>query len=63
MEVRNEKPWYASKRFWFNLLTLGIGIFATLGQNGIVDEKVIAIGVPVGNLILNQLTDGAKITL
>ena len=62
MDTRIEKPWYQSKRFWFNLLTLGLGIFTSLGTSGVIDGKVIAIAAPIGNLLLNQITDGAKLT-
>lgn len=61
-QVRPEKPFWQSKRFWFNLLTLGLGVAGTLGTAGIIPASAMAVVNPVGNLVLNQLSDGAKLT-
>ena len=62
MEVRESKPWWRSKRFWWNLLTLGLGITSVLGQQGVIPGEAMAIVNPIGNLVLNQITAGEKIT-
>lgn len=59
-EVRISKPWYKSWRTWFNLL---MGCSAVAAQQGLIPPAVIAAVAPIGNMILNQISDGAKITL
>lgn len=60
MEIRNSKPWYQSWRTWFNLL-MGVGTVAA--QQGLIPAETVAAVGTIGNLVLNQITDGAKITL
>lgn len=59
-DFRGSKPWYTSWRTWFNLL---MGISAVAAQQGIIPPSVVAAVTPIGNIILNQITDGARITL
>jgi hypothetical protein len=63
MDVRTNKPFWLSKRFWWNLLTLGFGAASILGAQGVIPGETMAIVNPIGNLILNQISDGAKLGL
>lgn len=60
METRASKPWYKSTRTWFNLL---MGLGAVAAQQGLIPADAVASVGTIGNLFLNQITDGAKITL
>lgn len=58
-DFRIEKEFWKSKRFWWNILTLGLGVLGGLGDAGVISGQAMAVINPVGNMILNQVTDGA----
>lgn len=60
MEPRVEKPWYKSKRMWFNIV---MGIGAVLAQHNVIPADAVAGVGAIGNVILNSVSDGAKLTL
>ena len=62
MEIRSTVPWYKSKRVWWNFITIALGIGQHLSDGGGIPAGTMEIINPLGNLLLNQLTDGAKIT-
>ena len=58
-----EKSFWRSRRFWFNAITVALGLAGHFADAGILSAGTMAIVNPVGNLILNQVSDGAKLTL
>ena len=59
----NQKPWYASKTLWFNIL---FGLVAVAGLFGFADfeptpqvTEIVAIVVAVINMILRLVTKKA----
>lgn len=57
------KPWYRSKTFWFNVVTLIVAIATLAADPSLVKDMNVVAGaagvVTVGNIILRMLTDTA----
>lgn len=52
------KKWYQSKTFWFNAITVSVGIIGELSQLFPVSQhpKLYVSVIGVGNIILRYLT-------
>jgi len=63
VEVRIAKPFWESSRFWWNLVTVLVAVVQALAGSGVIPTEALAIINPIGNVILNQRSDGARLTL
>ena len=63
METRVVKPFWESSRFWWNIGTVLIAIVQGLAGAGVIPDEALAIVNPIGNVILNQRSDGARLTV
>lgn len=57
------KPWYKSKTFWFNIVSIAIAIATLIADPTLAASPQIVSGavgvVTIGNLVLRLLTDTA----
>jgi hypothetical protein len=51
-----DKQWYQSKTFWFNVITMLIGIIQVISKSYPISPELLALIVGVGNLILRSLS-------
>ena len=55
------KPWFKSKTFWLQILTLVLGVLAVVGQSELIPPKTVlvitSLVVPIVNVFLRWLTD------
>jgi hypothetical protein len=61
--TRKTKPFWQSKRFWGNFLLTGLGIVSELAGNGTINGSTGLIVGAVSNVLLNSVSDGAKLTV
>ena len=60
---RKTKPFYQSKRFWGNALLTGLGVVSQLAGDGTIHGSTGLIVGALSNVLLNQFSDGAKLTI
>lgn len=60
---RKRKPFYQSKRFWMNTLLAALGLASDLSGAGVINGPTGLIVGAASNLLLNQFSDGAKLTI
>ena len=56
-----QKEFYQSKTFWFNVLTIGLGIIEVITKTYPVSPEILVLINGVGNLFLRMLS-GQPIT-
>ena len=62
MELRVIKPFWESKRFWWNVGAVILAVVQSLTGTGVIPEEVMAVVGALGNVVLNQKSDGARLT-
>ena len=55
--MENVKMWYKSKTFWFNAITIIIGIIQVVSQTFPIPQELLGLILGLGNLFLRTLTD------
>ena len=51
------KIFYKSKTFWFNLITIAIGVVQVVSKTYPIPNELLGLIIGLGNLFLRTLTD------
>ena len=53
----NSKEWFKSKTFWFNALTVGLGIVEVVSKTYPIPPQILALINGFGNMFLRMITN------